>query len=82
MNPATLVMAAVAGIGCVETSPLFQLMAATNVRKITSWTARRQQMNSDSAAPAKPKRARRREVTRGYSLLDREEQAQAPPPSA
>lgn len=61
---------------------LAMLTAATNVRKITSWTARRQQMNSDTAAPAKPQRARRREVTRGYSLLDREEQAQAPPPSA
>lgn len=61
---------------------LAMLMAATNVRKITSWTAKRQKANSDTASPAAPKRARRREATRGYSFLDREEQAQAPPPSA
>lgn len=58
---------------------LAMLMAATNVRKIITWTAKRKHANNDAATPAKPKRARRREVTRGYSLLDREEQAQAPP---
>lgn len=58
------------------------VMAASNVRKIGSW--REQYPETIDADQPKPtaKRARRRDRTRGYTIPDPDEQAQAPPLSA